>query len=389
MNKIKGLKIIFSKNEIKTALARMKKAMEIGYVASGENVKGVEDLMKDITKSKYAIATSSGTSALECIFSALKNLYKVDYALITANTVMATVMSVERAGLKYDLVGISDNLMIDRDEVFKKIKKSRRKTGVVVSVHIGGLIESDFGKFVKKVESLGWYVVEDCAHAVGSYLNRSIGENNKKKSVGTFGIAGAFSFFSTKVLTGGEGGCVITKDRKLAKYCEAYRNFGKEKLWTFDCKFKGYNHRMNELAACLIRTELENIDMISSERNSIFFSYISRLSPVARQYILNFHDDFIDCVSLHYKIILIDDPLSVYCLVNYLKRKGIELPSEVYKKPLSNFGILGSHTVPMKTTNLCESHICLPIYRGMTNKDIDYVCKAINKYYGQKKSNKK
>ncbi len=373
MRKVKAMKVSFSEAEKNNVINRMIEVLDTGMVVASQNVQDVEILMEKGTSAKHAVAVSSGTFALEAIYSGLQKLYGIKKVMIPCNTFIATGLAARHAGLDVESCSIGEDLMIDKDAVIRDIKRSNVK-GAVVVVHIGGEIMNSMASFVEEVEALGWYVVEDAAHAIGSTKNGV--------QAGTFGIAGAFSFFSTKVLTGGEGGVVTTDDDKLAEYCDLYRNFGKKSSWVTEYDIIGYNGRMNEFGACLIVEELKAIETVRRERARIYRAYKDNLDSDYE--LIN---EISGTNSLHYKVMLRVNTIVVGMLKTHLLDNGVELPGEVYDKPLDKFKIfddkewfINNRVKDDLSEMYCKGHVCLPIYRGMEEEDVKYVCELINNF---------
>jgi len=194
MNKvIPPFKYYFPQNTIRRIIANMRNLLESGdFLTQAKYTEEFESKFAKYIGVKHAIAVSNGTAALEAIFKALKvEGYEV---IIPTNTFAATAFAAIHAGSKPVFADIGEDMNISVEDVERRLTQ---RTKVIVPDHIGGLISPRIKDLIKLAEEHGVYVVEDAAHAHGSALNG--------KKAGTFGVAGAFSFFSTKVMTTGEG----------------------------------------------------------------------------------------------------------------------------------------------------------------------------------------
>src|SRR5205807_3909610 len=136
-----------------------------------------------------------------------------------------------------------------------------RDTAAIVVVHIGGYVHPEIGMIREISEKHDIPLIEDAAHAHGSQLNGDF--------AGTLGLAAAFSFYPTKVLTTGEGGMITTNDEKLANDARILRDQGKANFNTnFHTKL-GYNWRMGELNAALGIHQLKRLpEFLSCRRRT-------------------------------------------------------------------------------------------------------------------------
>ena len=158
--------------------------------------------------------TSSCTSALHlsCLASGFK---KGDEVIVPSQTHAATAHAVEYTGAKARLVDIdlySGNININ--EIKKALNK---KTKGIIVVHMAGY-SCDLDVIIKLCKEKKITLIEDCAHALGTTY--------KKKHVGNFGISGCFSFYPTKQITTGEGGALITNNKKLYLKIKKLKAFG-------------------------------------------------------------------------------------------------------------------------------------------------------------------
>jgi len=181
------------------------------------------------------VATSSWSGAA---MAALKYIgVEGSVVLVPSNTFMATPLAVINSGARVEFVDCNKHdLCMSAEDLENKIKKFKPKA--VIVVHIGGHIAFDIHEIVNLCEKKGIILLEDCAHAHGAVF--------KGKKAGTFGLAGMYSFYATKTMTTGEGGCLVSRDDALISYARKYINYGK-----YDYIVPGLNYRMNEFSAAL------------------------------------------------------------------------------------------------------------------------------------------
>ena len=153
----------------------------------------------------HAVAVNSGTSALEIILRA-QDVAGKD-VLVPANTFFATAAAVVHAGGRPVLMDTDpETFGTHPDEIERQITKN---TAGAIVVHIGGIVSPHMKSIQERLNARGLWLVEDAAHAHGSSFGGT--------KAGAFGIAAAFSFYPTKVMTAGEGGIITTSDARIAE----------------------------------------------------------------------------------------------------------------------------------------------------------------------------
>jgi len=249
-----------------------------------------------------------------------------------------------------------------------------KKTAAVMIVHIGGIVSPEIEAIRAWCDAKGLWLIEDAAHAHGSDF--------RGKKAGGFGQAGCYSFFSTKVMTSGEGGMVVTGDDKTADMVRLLRNHGKPQPWTSFHTHLGSNWRMTEFSAAVGLTQLRNLDKFIAwrEKTAAFYTKalagVPELTPVLPQ----------GRSSWYKYIVLLDRKIDRAKLKSWMKERGVGLSGEVYETPLHEQPVfagarLGSFPV---ADDVCRRHICLPLYYGMTRREAAYVAENLKKGIRQK-----
>ena len=186
MKPIKIFDLKFDQKDINFFSKNSRKIFKEGFFSNHTFVKKFEKEFKKQNRSKFALATSSGTSALEIILRSFK--IKNKEVLVNSNTFIATGHSIRNAGGKIVPVDLEKNYFtMDPKDLEKKINK---KTGAVVIVHIGGIISPNILKIKKICKRYNVPLVEDAAQAHGSRY--------KGIYAGNLGDAGAISFLLQK-----------------------------------------------------------------------------------------------------------------------------------------------------------------------------------------------
>ncbi len=211
----------------------------------GKNVQELEKLASSYVKSKFAIAVNSGTAALQASLYAL-DIKNGDEVLLPSFTFVATANSVMSVGAKPVFVDIlKENFTMDPIDLKKKITK---KSKIIIPVHLYGNVAyiDEISKIAKKHNLK---IIEDAAQSLGSTL--------KGKHTGTFSELGCYSLYPGKVITAGEGGFIVTNNRKLKEKLQMIRNHGM--VHGYDTRILGLNLRLPEISAAIAKIQLKKL----------------------------------------------------------------------------------------------------------------------------------
>ena len=142
----------------------------------------------------------------------------------------------------------------------------------MIVVHIGGYVAPSVLDLVAICDAAGVPLVEDAAHAHGASLDGA--------SAGSFGVAGTFSFYPTKVMAGGEGGMIVSADERIADEARIYRDQGKASFLTNLHTRLGSNWRMSEPHAAIALTQLRRLDEFIAKRQTIAAVYDAAMAAI-------------------------------------------------------------------------------------------------------------
>jgi len=364
--RVPAFKYYFPQASIEWITTKIRETLESGdFLTLGKYCREFENQFANYIGSKYAVATSSGTASLEIIMRALS--IQGCEVIVPTNTFAATAYGVIHAGGRPVFVDIAFDLNFDVADVKKKITS---KTKAIVPVHIGGLISQSMPELLELAEQRGLYVVEDAAHAHGSTL--------KDKKAGSFGIAGSFSFFSTKVITSSEGGMITTNDSEIAQKARLLRDQGKVRGNLVGVV--GYNWRLSELQAIVGLAQLRLIEEIIEKRTQIAKIYDELLRGMLSCQPLQIPSN---ARSNYYKYIaFLPRGREPEVLKKHLAEKyGVELGGYVYEVPLHNQPVFKEYVDNLQNypiaDDLCTRHIALPDYPSMTSEEAKYVAENL------------
>ncbi len=256
--------------------AAIRRVLDSGWYILGKEVEAFEAEFAAWQGAAHCIGVGNGTDALVLALRGL-GIGPGDEVITVSQTAVATVSAVEFAGATPVLADIDPaTFTLDPGSLRAAITA---RTRAVVPVHLYGQ-PADMPAIMAIAEEHGLKVVEDCAQAHGARLGG--------RKVGTFGHAACFSFYPTKNLGAlGDGGAVTTDDAELAARLRLLHQYGwKER---FISEIGGWNSRLDELQAAVLRVRLEGLDRDNARRRAIAAAYNEGLAglglalPVARE----------------------------------------------------------------------------------------------------------
>ena len=219
----------------------------------GREVRLFEEGFAEFCDASYAVGVDSGTSALELALRAF-DIGPGDEVITAANSFIASALGISHAGAKPVLVDVDPyTYTLDVTALERAIT---RRTKAIIPVHLYGH-PAHMGPIRQLADKHGLVVIEDACQAHGARY--------KSKRAGSLGHAAAFSFYPGKNLGAyGDGGMVVTKDRKIAKRLEMLRNYGQKEKYKH--LFRGYNRRLDTMQAAILRVKLKYLEKWNSAR---------------------------------------------------------------------------------------------------------------------------
>ncbi len=250
--------------------------LKSGWITTGPRVKQFEEDLKTYLGAPHVLALTSATAGLHLVFTAL-NLKPGDEVITTPMTFAATLNTIVLAGGKPVLVDVEPGTY--NIDVTKIEKAVTRRTRAIMPVHFAGLpVDLDPLYDIAKKHNLR--VVEDAAHAIGTEY--------KGRRIGGFGDIQVFSFHPNKNMTTGEGGCVATRDEKLASDIallrfhgmdrEAWNRFGKKGNQHYEIITPGFKYNMMDIQAALGLHQLKQLDGFIKRRTALALRYHQELA---------------------------------------------------------------------------------------------------------------
>lgn len=372
--KVQATKPYFSEEDIEFITEKFKDILRgNSFLTMYKHAAEFEQKFAAYTGTKFGVGCNSGTSALELICRALKLSGKE--VILPSNTFVASANAILNAGAIPVFADCGDDLCLDAKDVEKRLTS---KTAAIMTVHIGGIVSNSTLQLQKLCRERNLHFIEDAAQAHGSSLNGI--------KAGAFGVAAGFSFFSTKVMTTGEGGMVTTNSAELASEMKSLREFGKVPTGIYINYYKamGYNWRMPEVAALMGLRQLESLEMFVKRRQEIAKIYDEELSGNSDIVIVRPPNPKSHNYFKYITLLPNHDRALVH---KALEAEGIQPSGYVYELPLHKQPVFPDDnglSLP-KTEYVCAHHICLPIFYGMTDEQASFVAAALKKVLREKK----
>lgn len=261
----------------------VRRVLESGWYVLGKEVASFEEEYASYCGSSRCVGVSSGLDALILILEAWKNLGKLkagDEVIVPANTYIASILAISKAGL--------EPVLVEPDERTYNLNPAliecaiTPKTKAIMVVHLYGQC-ADMDQINAIAEKHDLLVMEDAAQAHGA--------THRGEKAGNLSHAAAHSFYPGKNLGAiGEGGAVTTNDSELADMVSILRNYGSEKK--YHNQVKGVNNRLDELQAAILRVKLPYLDADNHKRRLVAETYLTELPNNNCQLIVPFIADY-------------------------------------------------------------------------------------------------
>jgi dTDP-4-amino-4,6-dideoxygalactose transaminase len=334
-----------------------------GMLAQGSRVKAFEQAFASMCGTRFAVATSSGTTALHVSLLA-NRIGSGDEVITTPFTFIASVNSILYTGARPVFVDIDpETYNIDASQIEAAITP---RTKAILPVHLFGLsCEMDSILAIAEINNLK--IIEDACQSHGAVY--------KGKVIGSFGT-GAFSFYPTKNMTSAEGGMITTNDEILAEKCQTIRQHGMRRRYYHD--ELGYNYRMTDVHAAIGLEQLKKLEHFNQVRRDNAHYLSSNLEGVSvpveppgchhvyHQYTIRIKDGRRDALRAQ------------------LMQQGIG--SEVYypvpiHQQESYTHQFGKQASFPKVEQASQEVLSLPVHPALTQADLESIVQAVNDFF--------
>ncbi len=357
-------------------LAEVKEAFEYGYFGLAYKTNEFEqELGNYLGTNRFVITVSTGTNALHLALDTI-GIKEGDEVIMPSFTFVATAQAVVMCGGKPVFCEVNPvTFLIDVEDVKKKITNH---TKAIIPVHYAGR-PCDMDALMRIKEETGIRIVEDAAHAFGTYY--------EGKKIGSFGDITCFSFDSIKVMTCGEGGAIVTDDSLFDDLSRQKRLLGidrktmhvkdwKKRSWVYDVPTLGYRYHMSNINAAIGLAQIKKVDKFIERRRELCHLYDWELRDVAG--IETMPDEYDTITPFMYVIRVKAGRRNK--LKDYLMEHDIE--SGVSYIPCHHFSLFqGNVNLPI-TDAIYEEILCLPMHYGLSDNDVQEVAGRIWEFFG-------
>ena len=241
----------------------MVEVLESGWYVRGQQCQLFETEFANYCGTLHCVGVASGLDALTLILKGY-GIGRGDEVIVPANTYIASILAITHVGASPVLIEPSSDYNIDPSLIESHLSP---RTKAIMAVHLYGRV-ANMDSINDIARKHGLKVIEDGAQAHGA--------DQLGKRVGNLGDAAGFSFYPGKNLGAlGDGGAVTTSDPDLAKRIKILSNYGSEKKYSNEVI--GYNSRLDELQAAILRVKLRGLDADNDKRRTIASRYLSEL----------------------------------------------------------------------------------------------------------------
>ena len=354
-------------NSFEPALSQaIQQVTQSGWYLQGKENQQFEQAFAEYCGAKYCVGVGNGVDALSLIFMAYQTMgamNKGDEVIVPANTCIATIVGILRAGMKPVLCEPTlDTCNIDPIKIEALITN---RTCAILPVHLYGRC-AEMEQIVEIANRHQLKVIEDCAQAHGAIRHG--------KRVGNWGDAAGFSFYPSKNLGAlGDAGGVVTNNEELAKLVRILANYGSSAKYVHD--YMGINSRLDEMQAAILRLKLARLDADNQRRREI-----------AQRYSAGIHNPLIRILS---NTVWSDNVFHIYPvftperqrLQEFLTSQGVQtlihypIPPH-QQKAMSEYSAL---SLPV-TEQIHREELSLPMSPLLTDEEVDAVIAAVNRF---------
>lgn len=358
------------------------------FLTQGPTIERFEQKVAEYCGARYAVAVTNATSALHIACKAA-GLGKGDVLWTTPNTFVASANCGLYCGADVDFVDI-DNATYNMSvaKLAEKLSSAEIKPRAVVPVHFSGQ-SCEMDKLQELSKQYGFTIIEDASHAIGAdYKDTKVGSCRYSDMT-------VFSFHPVKIVTTGEGGMVLTNDKKLYDQLVLYRSHGitrnpdfmvheSDGPWYYEQVASGFNYRMTDMQAALGASQMDRLDEFVARRRYLAHRYDELLRDLP--------------LTVPYQHPDTNSAWHIYVVrADFAKLKITK--QELFAKMKEKGIVLNLHYIPVHTQpyyqklgfewgdfpvseNYYQEAFTLPLYYSLTDEQQDEVVQALKEVLG-------
>ncbi|HEU4977497.1 MAG TPA: DegT/DnrJ/EryC1/StrS family aminotransferase [Solirubrobacteraceae bacterium] len=354
-------------------IAAVAETYRSGWLSMGPQTEALEAELAAYTGAAHALAVTNGTAALHLICAAA-GLGPGDEVITPSLTFVATVNAIAYTGATpvfADVAGLTEPWL----SAAAAEAAITPRTKAIMTMSYGGH-PGETAALAALARARGLVLLEDAAHAAGSRIDG--------RHLGTFGAAGAFSFFSNKNLAVGEGGLVVTDDDAIAADMRLRRSHGMTTLtWdrhrghasSYDVVALGFNYRIDEPRAALARARLRRLDEENAARGVLDARYRAALADV--EGIVPALEPVAGAQPAHHLFtVVLEEGLDRDGFRRSLAERGVQ--TSLHYPPVHRFAIHARPDADLPITDAYAARaVTLPMFATMTEEQQDTVLDAV------------
>ena len=365
-------------------LQAVAEVLRSGWLTMGPRTKAFEEAFAQQLGARHAVAVSSCTAALHLAYLAA-GVSPGDEVIVPSFTFAATANAVLYCGATPVFAEIvsRERPYLDPQDVERRITP---RTKAVCVVHFAGY-PAAVDRLAELCDAHGLALIEDVAHAPSAKL--------AGRKLGTWGLAGAFSFFSNKVLSVGEGGLLCTDDDEVGALARSLRSHAMTSgTWdrhegrtdTYDVVGLGYNYRLDEPRSALLLSRLENMEADIARRRELTARYHRMLGEVPGLIVPYAGSDLEDS-SCYVMAVMLERDGQQAQVARRLREQGIQ--TSIFYPSIHRFSAYRERfpDVSLPITELASrTELTLPLFPHMSEADQDRVVEALAQAIAQEEA---
>lgn len=389
----------YSRQQIDNSdISAVVEVLESDFLTTGPKVDEFETAFASKVNATHAIACSSGTAGLHLAASAL-NIGIDDTAILPAITFLSTANAIRFTGAEVIFADVDPKTGLITQETLEEAFSTSEKPRTILPVHLNGQC-CDMQSIGSWADSNGIAIIEDACHILGGFYQNGdkIGSGKNRFTV--------FSSHPVKAIAMGEGGIITTEDAASAQKIKLLRNHGmvrdsknftypnqgldpngEPNPWYYEMQTLGFNYRISDIHCALGLSQLSKLDHFIGKQNRLVDLYADRLAPLAPIVTPVGRANY-GLPAWHVAVVLIDFAtagLSRAAVMNGLRERGIGsqvLYMPLYRQPYYKLRYGKKHLPGAE--KYYEQALCLPLFSGMTDEDVERVIDALTSVLGMK-----
>jgi len=361
-----------------TEISALEGVIKESYLGMGKTVQEFESRLKEYLRAEYVVCASSGTAALHLALMSA-GLKPGDEVLVQSLTYVASCQAITAVGAIPVMCEIDPaTCTIDLRDAESKVSN---KTRAIMPIHYAGRV-GPLNEIYEFAGRFGLRVIEDAAHAFGTVF--------ENKRIGSFGDIVCFSFDGIKNITSGEGGAIVTNDKKVAMFSMDARLLGVQKdtekrysglrSWEFDVIHQGYRYHMSNLFGVIGLVQLDRFEKeLKPKRQWLAKKYHLALKSVPN--IVLFPDEYDDVVPHIFPMRVLKGKRDG--LKEFLNSFGIECGIHYYPCHLLTYFGSNRGLLPV-TEEVYGELITIPLHPDIMEEEQQFIINKIKEFFGVK-----